>query len=183
MSLVNKDLMVALLRLYNDITGAYSFRHGDDAIDMDKAMADTVMKSKNYRQAHFDADAEYDFDAGIDLQDRSRSKRRKRSGDPKSTSKSAQVADYKKLTSVEESCVHCFSSSSNPRHLVVSIATTTYLMLPANRRLVSGHCLILPLEHVPSTRQLDENVLIEMRNFKKALIHMFHSQVSEPRNM
>lgn len=140
-------------------------------------MAKTVMGSK-YRQADFDADAEYDFDAGVNLQDRSKSKQRRHSEDKKSKSaKDAQIADYKKLTSVEENCIFCFSSPRHLHHLVVSIATTTYLMLPANRRLVPGHCLIVPLEHIPSTRQLDENVLIEMRNFKKSLIRMFHSQV------
>jgi hypothetical protein len=42
---------------------------------------------------------------------------------------------------------------------------------------VPGHCLIAPLDHVPSTRQADEHVWTEIRNFKKCLLQMFMAQV------
>ena len=44
-------------------------------------------------------------------------------------------------------------------------------------RLVPGHCLIVPAEHVASARQVDEHVWTEMRNFKKCLLQMFMAQV------
>ena len=40
-----------------------------------------------------------------------------------------------------------------------------------------GHCLIVPAEHVASTRQVDEHVWTEIRNFKKCLLQMFMAQV------
>ena len=44
-------------------------------------------------------------------------------------------------------------------------------------RLVPGHCLIVPAEHVASTRQVDEHIWTEIRNFKKCLLQMFMAQV------
>ncbi len=43
-----------------------------------------------------------------------------------------------------------------------------------------GHCLIAPLDHVSSTRQADEHVWTEIRNFKKCLLQMFMAQVTQP---
>ena len=40
-----------------------------------------------------------------------------------------------------------------------------------------GHCLIVPSEHVASTRQVDEAVWTELRNFKKCLLQMAMAQV------
>lgn len=44
-------------------------------------------------------------------------------------------------------------------------------------RLVPGHCLIVPNDHTPSTRQVDEHIWTEIRNFKKCLLQMFMAQV------
>ena len=41
-----------------------------------------------------------------------------------------------------------------------------------------GHCMIVPAEHVASTRQVDEHVWTEIRNFKKCLLQMFMAQAS-----
>ncbi len=42
--------------------------------------------------------------------------------------------------------------------------------------LVPGHCLIVPMDHVSSCRQADEQVWTEMRNFKKCLVQMYAAQ-------
>ncbi|CAK7338332.1 unnamed protein product [Dovyalis caffra] len=62
------------------------------------------------------------------------------------------------------------------RHLVVSIANFAYLMLPQWQPLVPGHCCILPVHHDSATRNVDNNVWEEIRNFKKCLIMMFSKQ-------
>ena len=46
--------------------------------------------------------------------------------------------------------------------------------------IASGHCLIVPMEHIPSTRVADDNTNIELRNFKKSLIHMFAAEGKTP---
>lgn len=40
-----------------------------------------------------------------------------------------------------------------------------------------GHSVIVPTEHVASTRQMDEQIWTEMRNFKKCLLQMHMAQV------
>lgn len=44
-------------------------------------------------------------------------------------------------------------------------------------RLAEGHCVIVPADHVSSSRQVDEAVWTELRNFKKCLLQMFMAQV------
>lgn len=56
----------------------------------------------------------------------------------------------------QQQCRLCFASSHRPRQLTLAIGQSTYLALPARGRLVPGHCVIVPAEHVPSARQLDE---------------------------
>ena len=43
--------------------------------------------------------------------------------------------------------------------------------------LAEGHCLIVPSEHASSTRQVDESVWTELRNFKKCLLQVAMAQV------
>jgi hypothetical protein len=62
------------------------------------------------------------------------------------------------LLPLQDQCRLCFASSNRPRHLAIAIGQSSYLALPARGRLVPGHCLIVPAEHTPSTRQVDEQV-------------------------
>ena len=45
-------------------------------------------------------------------------------------------------------------------------------------RLVEGHCIIVPSEHVASSRQVDDHIWTELRNFKKCLLQMHMAQVN-----
>lgn len=47
-------------------------------------------------------------------------------------------------------------------------------------RLVDGHSIIVPTEHVASTRQVDEHIWTELRNFKKCVLQMYMAQVVGP---
>lgn len=76
---------------------------------------------------------------------------------------------------------------------MISLATQTYLALPLVQELVPGHCLIVPLQHVTSMLECDDDVWDEVRvrdktclhsarmlnlkqNFQKCLIRMFNEQ-------
>lgn len=59
---------------------------------------------------------------------------------------------------------------------MVAIGNHSYLMLPPRGPLVVGHCYIIPLEHEVSTRNVDNSVWEDMRNFKKSLLRMFAAQ-------
>ena len=70
------------------------------------------------------------------------------------------------------------SSSGSEANLSLIGAVNEACYVPCFRgRLVPGHCLIVPAEHVASTRQVDEHVWTEIRNFKKCLLQMFMAQV------
>jgi len=47
--------------------------------------------------------------------------------------------------------------------MVVSVATKTYLALPERGSLSKGHCIIAPMEHLPSTVSVDEDIWQEIR--------------------
>nr|CAD7410868.1 unnamed protein product [Timema poppensis] len=48
-----------------------------------------------------------------------------------------------------------------------------YLCLPSHQSLTEGHCLIVPMFHVPCATQLDEEVWTEVQLFRKTLTAMF----------
>ncbi|KAK7295139.1 hypothetical protein RJT34_18043 [Clitoria ternatea] len=52
-------------------------------------------------------------------------------------------------------------------------------MLPQWQPLVPGHCCILPIQHESAKITVNDNVWIEIRNFKKFLIMMFAKQEKE----
>ena len=49
--------------------------------------------------------------------------------------------------------------------MIVSVATRTYLSLPVKGSLSKGHCVITPIDHVPSMLHADEDVWTEVRVF------------------
>lgn len=42
-------------------------KYGDDNMDMDRSLASNIIAKERFKEAELDADAEYDFDAGIEL--------------------------------------------------------------------------------------------------------------------
>eukprot|EP00976_Prorocentrum_cordatum_P002800 54248-Prorocentrum_minimum.AAC.1 len=44
-------------------------------------------------------------------------------------------------------CPFCVESASRPRHLLLALGTCAYLMMPTTRRVLPGHCYIVPFQH------------------------------------
>ena len=57
-----------------------------------------------------------------------------------------QVSDFRKLNSMQQKCTLCMDSPNRPKHLLVALGTAAYLMLPAQRKLMPGHCCIVPVQ-------------------------------------
>ncbi|KAI3852344.1 hypothetical protein MKW92_040216 [Papaver armeniacum] len=72
-----------------------------------------------------------------------------------------------------ENAVNFAENPTRPKHLVVAIANFTCLMLPQWQPVVQGHCYIYLCSMEAATRNIDNNVWDEIRNFKKCLIMMF----------
>jgi hypothetical protein len=144
-------------------------KKGED--DSDMHLARNIMQNKQFKVST-QADDEYDFEDGP-----SRKSRKKQGGDdPKNNQKKMNANRF--LTQ-KERCLFCLENPNRPMHLVVSIANFTYLMLPQWQPVVPGHCCILPIHHESATRTVEDNVWVEIRNFKKCLIMMFAKQDKE----
>lgn len=144
--------------------------------DMDNQMAKGIAKNQRYKLTEFDADAEYDHDAGVSLLEGKSLKQKKKEYQDAQVAiqkeKHRQVKQHRQHTNALEKCNLCFSSSARPKHLTIALGEATYLALPSKGRLVPGHVQIIPAEHVPSSRQVDDSVWTEIRNFKKCLLQM-----------
>ncbi|CAG7831460.1 unnamed protein product [Allacma fusca] len=77
---------------------------------------------------------------------------------------------YKKTL---ENCNWCFDGNKLPRNLVISTGEKSFLCLPPYQSITEGHCLIVPMYHVPSATQLDEDVWEEMQKFRRSIVTMF----------
>lgn len=135
--------------------------------DADMHLAQKIVQNKKYSISG-QADDEYDYDEGP------RRKSWKKGGNDNKPIEKNFFAN--RILTQQERCQFCFENPTRPRHLVVAIANFTYLMLPQWQPVVPGHCCILPMQHESATRTLDNNVLDEIRNFKKCLIMLFAKQ-------
>ena len=70
-------------------------------------------------------------------------------------------------------CLQVLESPMTAKHLIISLGEKTFLSLPKRGMIVEGHCLIMPLESVVSSRECDEDVYNEFTRFKKQLQAMF----------
>ncbi|XP_006838815.2 CWF19-like protein 2 isoform X1 [Amborella trichopoda] len=137
--------------------------------DADMHLAKRIVQNKQYT-TYGQADDEYDFDEAP-------RKKQKQKGKAALEQKLTEKPSFqKRLGTQQERCHFCFENPDRPKHLVISIANFTYLMLPQWQPVVQGHCCILPMQHEGSTRNLDDDAWNEIRNFKKCLIRMFAEQ-------
>ncbi|KAF8979588.1 hypothetical protein BGZ46_005243 [Entomortierella lignicola] len=92
--------------------------------------------------------------------------------------KNAAINDYRKTQSALDNCPMCFKDEGrNPPIMpVVSMGTRVYLGLPLHKEFLPGHCMIVPIQHVTSTLECDDDAWDEIRNFMKCLIQMYAAQ-------
>lgn len=83
------------------------------------------------------------------------------------------MAENRKMTEALENCKLCFENSCFDKHLLIAVGLNVYLSLPSVQSLTEGHCLIVPMEHVSSSLQVDENIWSEINIFRKGLTRMF----------
>ncbi|KAL1219139.1 Zinc finger CCCH domain-containing protein 59 [Cardamine amara subsp. amara] len=143
-------------------------KNADDNTDMH--LAKSIIQNKQYKTSNQAADDEYDYG------DAPSKKSRKRESSSNIPEKDNRV---KRIMTQQERCLFCFENPKRPKHLVVSIGSFTYLMLPQHQPLVPGHCCILPMQHEAASRSVDDNVWEEIRNFKKCLIMMYAKEGKE----
>ncbi|KAF9436298.1 hypothetical protein BGZ76_004329 [Entomortierella beljakovae] len=92
--------------------------------------------------------------------------------------KSSAIHEYRKTQSALDNCPMCFKDDGRtpPAMPVVSMGTRVYLGLPTHKEFLPGHCMIVPIQHVTSTLECDDDGWDEIRNFMKCLIQMNAAQ-------
>ncbi|CAG8455270.1 3120_t:CDS:2 [Funneliformis caledonium] len=127
---------------------------------MDSQIAGRIMKDSMFQD-----DLEY-----MDEKADSIAKVQTRTSDQK---KEFAIRDFQKSKQVLDNCIYCLKDNSKPQVAMVSLGYRAYLALPNVVEMTQGHCLIVPVQHVTSTLECDDDVWDEIRNFMKCLIQMF----------
>ncbi|KAG9122924.1 hypothetical protein FRC07_000494 [Ceratobasidium sp. 392] len=87
------------------------------------------------------------------------------------------INDYARTQKVLASCIHCPGNPNDemapPRAAVIAMGTRVYLACTPHEELVPGHCYIVPLQHMLSSLEADDDVWDEIKNFMKCLMRMF----------
>ncbi|CAK9863717.1 unnamed protein product [Sphagnum jensenii] len=131
----------------------------------DRDLAETISRNKLYK-----ADDEYD-----DYGPAAGKKQKKSAG----TRETVATQGRNRIVTQHERCQWCFDNGERPKHLTIALANFTYLTLSPRRPIVPSHCFIVPMQHEGATRNVDEAVWEELRNFKKCLVRMFSEQEKE----
>lgn len=72
-------------------------------------------------------------------------------------------------------CWFCLMSPDVEKHLVTSVGTKVYMAL-AKGGLVPEHAMILPIQHIPASTELEEDAQKELIAYKAAMREMFKAQ-------
>ncbi|KAK3869139.1 hypothetical protein Pcinc_025533 [Petrolisthes cinctipes] len=153
----------------------------DDARDL-KSMFEqekgTTAEDQNEMFQHVASQAGEVLDDDYDLDDMFMSK----VATKETTAKQAErdrlkaIQEHKRAERSLESCQWCFDNKEMPKHLIVALGTKCYVCLPPHQSLTPGHCLIVPIHHVPCSVQADEDLWSEVQSFRKSLVKMFNSR-------
>ncbi|XP_047737888.1 CWF19-like protein 2 [Hyalella azteca] len=85
------------------------------------------------------------------------------------------IMEHQRREKALASCSLCCDGANMKKHLLVSLGSKSYVSLPAHESLVDGHCLIVPRDHVSTSTLLDEDVWLEMMEYRKSLVRYFSS--------
>ncbi|CAK9438586.1 uncharacterized protein LODBEIA_P28100 [Lodderomyces beijingensis] len=109
------------------------------------------------------------------------SRKRKCAEDTPSLSSVAKRKKPKTVTPDE--CFFCLSNPTTETHMIVSIGSHSYLTVAkgpltrSNKDLsFSGHGILIPIKHIPSIGDEDEQVKSELKTFESTLVRAFAEQ-------
>jgi diadenosine tetraphosphate (Ap4A) HIT family hydrolase len=67
-------------------------------------------------------------------------------------------------------------NTSFPSHLIVSMGTAAYMMVPRQKQLTKGHCIIAPIEPIKSMNHAGIDLREQVAAYKTALLRMFSDE-------
>lgn len=139
--------------------------------DYDGNLAQHIMKNGKFKQVHEDDDEAYALGW---------------------YEGAAKKADAKKLAAKQESqqrgekqriqqnlqhCIRCAESRKFAQKAVLSMSPRAQLFADSFERcIVPDQVVICPLEHLPTTNDVDDAVWTEIRNYQKSLVRLFEAE-------
>ncbi|KAI8981042.1 CwfJ C-terminus 1-domain-containing protein-like protein [Pilobolus umbonatus] len=132
-------------------------------VDMDMEFANRIVADASYQN-------------NLDYMDEKADIMATKKGQTEEQKMKRAISDYKRTQDSLSKCRLCYQEGQPPQITLISLATTCYLALPNTLELTPGSCLIVPLQHVSSSLECDDDVWTEIRNFQKCLMKMFHAQ-------
>ncbi|KAI8048599.1 CwfJ C-terminus 1-domain-containing protein-like protein [Gilbertella persicaria] len=166
---------------HDKVTGE-RLRYGtsDDTL----TLAEMIRQEKGGSRTTSDMDLEFAkrivadqaFESNLDYMDEKADVMASKKGMSEEQKMRRAVSDYKRTQDVLGKCKFCYHDNRPPQMCMISLATTCYLALPGVHEITPGNCLIVPLQHVSSMLECDDDVWTEVRNFQKCLMKMFHAQ-------
>lgn len=150
----------------------------DDKYDIKQMFEREKFTSANDQDAEFVKIAGSHKNPNDDLDDIFSEKIQKGVSDSKRDEKerSDAIRRHQEITRTLDTCDKCFDSTKMEKQLIVAMGTNVYLSLPWHEGLQTGHCLIVPMQHVSCSTQLDEDVWEEIKSFQKAITRMFDAK-------
>lgn len=151
-----------------DLVRQEKFQAGSaDQKNMDAEMARSIMTDSKY---------ENDLDYIDDNADRLAKKKMKTDA----SKRLFAINDYSRTKKALDSCQFCYGDDgSNPKIGIISSGTKVYLCPPIFEELVPGHCWIVPMQHVLSSLELDDDAWDEIKNYMKCLMRMFSEKFDQ----
>lgn len=86
------------------------------------------------------------------------------------------IREHQKMEKILDSCNKCFDSPKMDKDLVVHVGKKIYIAIPYYEGLVNHHLVISPIQHVPCSTMVDEDVWDEFTDLKKALTQFFFNR-------
>lgn len=95
-----------------------------------------------------------------------------------------ELAQKKLKTILPSNCHFCFTNPNVEDHMFISISSTAYLTIakgplsvPRGEMNFSGHCLLVPIEHIPKVKLIDDDsqaakLLEDLNSYERSIVKM-----------
>lgn len=94
--------------------------------------------------------------------------------------KANAIKQHKRISKSLEGCRWCIESNNMLKHMIIAMDSHICLSLPTRVSLVTGHCVLTPLQHIACQLQLDEDIWKRIKVFKQVLTKMFMDNKQTP---
>jgi hypothetical protein len=137
--------------------------------DNEKTLEDLVREEKMDRSYSYDKDYAHQirsdkrFDDDLDYVDSTSDMLSRRKEVSVQRQQRNALKDQRRTEKILQECAYCTQNGQPPRITVIAKGIKVYLALPETIDMITYHCLIVPVEHIATTLELDDDAWDEIR--------------------